>query len=248
MFVFLILAFAGGFVLYGVGTGYGGLEDLLSFNQGSGASISKLQKQVAENPTNADALRKLASALRAKERHEEAIDPLERYTQLRPKDAGALQELAGLYLQRARTYYEELNLINYQLASIPGGGFAISPTSFLAKELQKDPFYKAISADLTRRQSEVAAKFNAALSSRADAYRRAVAALPADDTSLPGTVFAWARAAEEASDFETALKAYQRYLKLAPDSGLANDARTAIKRIKAYLDAQKRSGATAGAG
>jgi tetratricopeptide (TPR) repeat protein len=251
VFLGLALVFAGGFIFFGVGTGNSGLGDIFSeggFFRGGGASISKLQKEVEKHPGNADAYRKLASALRTKERHEEAIDPLERYTQLRPKDAGALQELAGLYLERARRYYEELNVINYQLASIPGGGFAVPPSSFLAKELQKDPFYKAIVTDLTTKQSEVAAKFNAALASRADAYKRAVAALPADDTSLPGTVFAWARAAEEAQDYPTALKAYQRYLKLAPDSGLARDARTAIKRIQAYLRAQRSSGTVSSGG
>jgi tetratricopeptide (TPR) repeat protein len=251
VFVLLVLVFAGGFIFFGVGTGNSGLGDIFSeggFFRGGGASISSLQKKVAENPGDADAHRKLASALRAKERHEEAIAPLERYTQLRPKDAAALQELAGLYLERARTYYDELSVINYQLASVPGGGFIVPPASFLAKELQKDPFYKAISADLSQRQAEVAGKFNAALASRADAYKRAVAALPADDTSLPGTVFAWARAAEDAQDFPTALKAYQRYLKLAPDSGLAGDARSAIKRIQAYLKAQGSSGAVTSGG
>jgi tetratricopeptide (TPR) repeat protein len=251
VFLGLALVFAGGFIFFGVGTGNSGLGDIFSeggFFRGGGTSISKLQKEVEKHPGNAGAYRKLASALRSKERNEEAIDPLERYTQLRPKDAGALQELAGLYLERARSYYEELNAIDYQLASIPGGGFAVPPSSFLAKELQKDPFYKAIVTDLTTKQSEVAAKFNAALASRADAYKRAVAALPADDTSLPGTVFAWARAAEDAQDYPTALKAYQRYLKLAPDSGLARDARTAIKRIQAYLRAQRSSGTVSGGG
>jgi tetratricopeptide (TPR) repeat protein len=251
VFLALALVFCGGFIFFGVGTGNSGLGDIFAeggFFRGGGESISKLQKQTVENPGNAEAWRKLASALRGKERNEEAITPLERYTQLRPKDAAALQELALLYLERARRYYEELTLINYQLAAVPGSGFALSPTSFLAKELQKDPFYKAIVADLSNRQAEVAGQLNGALTSRADALKRAVGALPADDTSLPGVVFSWAQAAEDAQDFKTALQAYQRYLKLAPDSALAADARQAVKRVQAILKSQQAGGSGTSSG
>jgi Flp pilus assembly protein TadD len=243
--VFLLLAvvFAGGFIFFGVGTGNSGLGDIFtgggSLFGGGGESISELREKVAKNPSDAESHLKLARELRSDERPEEAIDPMERYTQLRPKDAGALQELATLYLERARRQFTELNAIEGELATIPGGaGFEVPPGSFLAKEQQNDPFYKTLQADLTRRRTEVIAQLNATLSARADAYKRAVAALPADDTSLPGTVFAWARAAEDAQDFQGALTAYRRYLKLAPDSALAADARSAIRRLEAYVKAQ----------
>jgi tetratricopeptide (TPR) repeat protein len=241
MFVLLVLVFGAGFVLYGVGTGYGGLEDLLKFDTGGGgsASISKLRTEIAEHPRNADAYLKLAHALVSKERQEEAIEPLEQYTQLRPKDAGALQELAGLYLERARRYANEIGAIDAELSTVPGAGFAVPPDSFLAKELQNDPFYKTLLADLSKRRGEAIAKLGADLVARERAYERAVKALPANDTSLPGLIFAWARAAEDAQDYPTAIKAYQRYLKIAPDSSLASDARTAIKRLRELVRRQQ---------
>ena len=251
MFLALAVVFAGGFIFFGVGTGNSGLGDIFTGGGilgGGGPSVSELREKVAKNPSDADSYLKLARALRADERPEEAIEPMERYTQLRPKDAGALQELAGLYLERARRYYDELNVLGSALATSPGGrGFEVPPGSFLAKEQEKDPFYKTLQAELTQRRTELIGQFNSALSSRASAYKRAVEALPADDTTLPGTVFAWARAAEDAQDFRTALTAYQRYLKLAPDSALATDAQRAIERVKAYLRAQG-GGAPAGSG
>jgi tetratricopeptide (TPR) repeat protein len=241
MFVLLVLVFGAGFVLYGVGSGYGGLEDLLKFNTGGGgsASISKLRKEIAEHPQNAAVYLKLAHALVSEERPEEAIAPLEQYTRLRSTDAGALQELANLYLGRAQRYYNDIGAIEAELATVPGAGFALPPDSFLARELQNDPFYKNLLADLSKRRGEAIAKLNADLVARENAYERAVNALPANDASLPGVVFAWARAAEDAQDYQTAIKAYQRYLKIAPDSSLAPDARSAIKKLRELVRGQK---------
>jgi predicted Zn-dependent protease len=241
VFLGLAIVFAGGFIFFGVGTGNSGLGDLFSgnlFGGGGGPSISKLQKEVAAHPNNAQAHLELARALIQKEREEEAIPYLERYTQLRQKDAGAWQQLAGLYLIRAQHYYDQLQAISQEAATLPGSGFVVPPGSFLEKELQKNPFYKAVSQDIARRQQEAQSGLTQALSQRAYAYRQAVNALPPDDTSLPGTIFAWARAAEDAQDYKTALQAYQRYLKIAPDSALARDARAAIQRLKAILKAQ----------
>lgn len=241
--------FAGGFLFFGVGTGNSGLGDIFTGGGilgGGSPSISELREKVTENPRDADSYLKLARALRADERLEEAIDPLERYTQLRPKDAGAHQELANLYLERARRFFDELNAINNELSSLPGSGFGVTPGSFLAKEQEKDPFYKTLLSDLSARRNELIGQLNTALSARASSYGRAVNAMPQNDTSLPGTIFAWARAAEDAQDFKTALTAYRRYLRLAPDSGLAPDARRAIERLQAYLRAQGGSSGSAG--
>ncbi|HEX7526924.1 MAG TPA: amidohydrolase family protein, partial [Gaiellaceae bacterium] len=96
MFVLLALVFALGFVFFGVGSGSTGISDALqnAFNFGNkgGTSISKLQNKVDKHPQDATAWRDLATALEQKQRTQEAVTALERYTTLRPKDQGALAE------------------------------------------------------------------------------------------------------------------------------------------------------------
>src|SRR5919112_4037932 len=101
MFVFLALVFGLGFVLFGVGSGNGGLGDLLqgNFDVFGSSDPTKQQekdarKQIEKNPKNPDAHRDLATALQAQDKLDEAVAELQRYLALRPKDTGALAELA----------------------------------------------------------------------------------------------------------------------------------------------------------
>ena len=103
------MAFVLGFVLLGVGSGSTGAADVLGnmFNfgsGGSGTSISKLQKKVDASPKNAKAWRDLATALEQKQRTQDAVNALERYAALRPKDQNALAELASQYGTLATNY------------------------------------------------------------------------------------------------------------------------------------------------
>lgn len=252
MFLLLAIVFGGGFIFFGVGTGNSGLGDLFSgdfgslFGGSSGPSISNLEKAVAKNPADADSWLKLAHALEQKGRTDEAVTALETYTALRPKNAAGWQELATQYLTQAQNYYTESIQLQTELAGVPGPGLEIPAGSFLAQEFQKNELYAAVTGALSARIGELQAKLQATLKQRAGAYKRAVDALPATDPSLPSTVFAWAQSAETAQDYPTALKAYQRYLQLAPDSALAADARAAIKRLKAIVKAQPSSSSPAG--
>jgi tetratricopeptide (TPR) repeat protein len=252
VFLLLALVFGGGFIFFGVGSGNSGLGDLFSgdfgslFGGGSGPSITKLQKAVAKNPGDADSWLKLAHALEQKGRLDEAVTALETYTALRPKNAAGWQELATQYLTQAQNYYTESIRLQTELAGVPGPGLEVPAGSFLAQEFQKNELYAAVTGALTARIQELQTKLQSTLTQRAGAYKRAADALGAADPSLPSIVFAWARAAEDAQDYPTALKAYQRYLKLAPDSALAADARAAIKRLKAFVKAQQSSSPTTG--
>lgn len=254
MFLLLAIVFGGGFVFFGVGSGSSGLGDLLRGDFGGifggsssgGASISKLQKAVAKNPSDAASWLKLAHAYAGKGRTDEAVTALETYTALRPKDANGWQELAIQYLTQAQTYYQQSLQYQVDLAGVPGPGIGTPTSSFLAQEFNKNPLYSALTALLTQKIGELQAKLQAVLRQRAGAYERAVKALPETDPGLAGTIFTWARAAEDAQDAQTALKAYQRYLKLAPDGPLAPDARLRIKELKKFLKQQKASSPTGG--
>src|SRR5215213_6130706 len=93
MFVFLALVFGLGFVLFGVGSGSGGLSDLLQGNFDLFGSSDPTKKQaedarerIAKNPKDAAAYRELATALETQGKHDDAITALEQYRQFRPKD------------------------------------------------------------------------------------------------------------------------------------------------------------------
>ena len=108
-YVFLAVAFVLGFVLLGVGSGSNGLSDIFqsAFGSGSssgGASIGSLQKKVDKEPQNATAWRDLATAYEQKQRTQEAVNALQRYTALKPKDDTGFSELAAQYGILSRTY------------------------------------------------------------------------------------------------------------------------------------------------
>src|SRR6188508_1234190 len=103
VFLFLALVFALGFVGFGVGAGGVGVGDIFrDAGAGSGVpSVSDAEKRVSENPRDAAAFRDLATAQQSAGNVDEAIDALESLVALRPKDADARRELAGLYLTKA---------------------------------------------------------------------------------------------------------------------------------------------------
>ena len=88
VFVFLAITFASSFVLFGVGTGFGGLQDILLQNNGvaGGPSESDARDRIAENPKDAQAYRDLATALQNQQKPEESIAPLAKYVELEPSD------------------------------------------------------------------------------------------------------------------------------------------------------------------
>jgi len=150
MFVLLALVFAGGFVFFGVGSGQGGLGDVLqgwlgNGSSASGPSISKLEQQTRENPKDANAFHELGRAFAADQKTDKAIAALERYTALKPRDAGALQELGSLQLTRADDFARiYVNAQSQSQALTPSPTFKPQSTSPLAQALQ-DPLSTALS-------------------------------------------------------------------------------------------------------
>ena len=207
-------------------------------SSGGSSGITKLQKTVQKHPGDATTWRALGRALQSQGRTDEAVSAFETYTALRPKDSSGWQELASLYLTQAQNYYNQLIDVQSRLASVPGAGLGLPGDSFLAKELQKNLLYTSLIDELNKQLGELQTKLTGTLSQRAGAWERAAKTLGADDPNLPSVVFQWARAAEDAQDYKTAIKAYKRYLQLVPEGSLATDAKTAIKRLEKLLKGQ----------
>jgi hypothetical protein len=103
MFLFLALAFGLGFVGFGVGAGGIGVGDVFRDAAGgtSVPSVSDAEQRVLDNPKDAQAFKDLATAHQADDNIDEAIEAMQSYVALRPRDTDGLRELAALYLQQA---------------------------------------------------------------------------------------------------------------------------------------------------
>ena len=237
VFVLLALVFAGGFVFFGVGSGSSGISDILSgnlhlFGRGSsGPSIDKAQKRIAKNPKDAAAYRDLARAYELKKDDILAIQALENYARLRPKNTGALNELAGLYETRARTQLNEVQLAVYNARLALPSSFGPPPNTPLGRAFAAtpDPIQQALYAAASREYSTAASFLQQTYTSLENVYKRISAADPTDPSSL----ILYAQAAQQARDTTTALATYRKFLKQFPDDPNAPSARLAIRKLKA---------------
>jgi tetratricopeptide (TPR) repeat protein len=238
-YVGLAVAFVLGFVLLGVGSGSTGISDVLgnmfSSGSGGGTSISNLQKKVDKAPKNAQAWRDLATALEQKQRTQDAVNALERYTALRPKDQNALAELASQYGTLATNYatdYSNAQAEASQFAS-PGAVFAPASTTPFGKAFAdptalQDPIAASVQSLASTKQSTAYTNFQTAQKNAEDVYKKLVALNPSDAT----TQIQLGQAAQAAGDTKAAIAAYEAFLKLAPTDPLAPQVKQALKQLK----------------
>jgi regulator of sirC expression with transglutaminase-like and TPR domain len=234
MFVFLAVTFAASFVLFGVGTGFGGLQDILVQNQGvaGGPSENSAREQIAENPKDAQAYRDLATALQNQQKPEESIAPLAKYVELKPSDVDSQRELAALYLQQGSKYRTEAQLAQIGLQNdVPGTIFKPSSTSKIGQALSTDPITEALSSRYNTALNEAFSKMTTAFTNAVAAYKVVAKAQP-NDSAIQ---FELAQTAEAANDLPTAIAAYKRFLKLAPEDQSAPAVKEHIKQLEASI-------------
>lgn len=233
--MFLAITFGASFVLFGVGTGFGGLQDILQ-PQGvqNGPSASKARDRIKDNPRDAQAYRELSTALQNDSKLAEAIPPLARYVVLRPGDIDAKRELAGLYLRQGELYRTEASNASVALQqAVPGQLFQPSPTSKIGQALSNDPITSGIS-------SKYNTALNLAYARSQDNYTKAVTVykqLAKSNAAKrdPSVQFELAQTAELAGDNATAIAAYKRFLKLSPEDPSAAAVKDRVKQLQAQV-------------
>jgi cytochrome c-type biogenesis protein CcmH/NrfG len=251
MFVLLALVFAVGFVFFGVGSGNGisdALQNAFSFGHSAGGtSVSKLQKKVDAHPKDATAWRDLATALEQKQNAKDAVTALEHYTALRPKDQGALSELAAQYNNLSTTYANEYSAAQAQAAaqSPPGEAFAPPANSPFGKAFAdpaalKDPIAAAVSTVSSTAQSTAYTSYIGAQQKAVAAYKKLAALNPNEAT----TQIQLGQAALGAKDTATAIAAFEKFLKLAPTDPAAAQVKQALKQLKASAAASASASAS----
>jgi tetratricopeptide (TPR) repeat protein len=243
MFVFLALVFGVGFVAFGVGTGSNGLSDVLKDNflfNGGGASgdVGKAQDRVKEHPKDAAAYLALSRALQANEKRDEAIAPMETYTRMRPKDVDALRELGSLYLVKAQKFQQQGQAAQVQAQEAYAAPiFLPAPETPLGKALNQDPIYTAVSTLVNTEVGDAFSKTQSAYASAVKTYKRIVALSPTDSSAQ----FELAQTAEQANDIPTAIAAYERFAKLAPQDPTTPAVKQRVQQLRASQAANTRA-------
>jgi tetratricopeptide (TPR) repeat protein len=219
-YVFLAAAFLATFVLLGVGSGSSDLSSIFqnAFGGSGGTSIGKLESKVNKHPQDAASWRELATAYETKQRSADAITALERYTALKPKDAGALSELGSQYTTLANTYATD-----YQNAQLEGAMaapqtlFTPPPSTTFGKIFAdpkglQDPIATLLQSQATTKLQAAYSKYQQAQSNAEATYKKVAKLTPNDVTAQ----YQLGQAAQAAGDYAGAAAAYRRFLKLAP--------------------------------
>jgi tetratricopeptide (TPR) repeat protein len=184
---------------------------------------------VEKNPRDAEALRDLSTALQTEGNFEEAIDPLERYTRARPRDADALRELANLYLSRATRISTDLNQAQVRSAQLnPGAEFTLPPDSPFAQAFSTNAFDQALSSVSSEELNALNTRLTDTYADAQATYERLAKVLPEDES----VQLDLADTAQRAGDSEAAIKAYETFLKLAPESPSAPLVEEQLKALK----------------
>ena len=232
VFVLLAIAFAGGFVVYGVGSNTGGLGDLLNNITGSssGSSINKTLKKTKEHPNDPKAWQELGQAYEVKGKTDEAIVAWTKVTELQPKSVEGFTRLVALYEGKAAEETRRAQQAALEVQAAQGSSFALPPTTPLGRALAEKPDYvtQAIAATANQRYNDAISERQATLTKLVGVYGK-LAKLQPDD---PAVQLQLAISAQNAGDAKTAIAAYKRFLKLAPDDPNAVYARQQIKALE----------------
>jgi cytochrome c-type biogenesis protein CcmH/NrfG len=232
MFLFLALAFGLGFVAFGVGAGGVGVGDILRGSSNSGIpSISDAQDRVSENPKDAKAFLDLSTALQAANRTDEAIEAMEEYLRLKPRNTDALRELAGLYLVQVGDAQQRYQLAQTRAALLAPAAAVLQGINLADKPLDLDAVSNAVTTEISKDGNAALTDAQEASANAVGAYRRIAAATPKD----PSVQLELAQTATDAGDYGTAVAAYEKYLDLTPTN---DPTRRQVVSILAQLKAQ----------
>jgi tetratricopeptide (TPR) repeat protein len=239
VFVFLAFAFAIGFVVFGVGSGTGGfgLGDLFNGSNatGKGASASDAQKKIAANPKDAAAWYELATASITSGDVPTAINALNRYTQLKPKNTGAFIQLAGLYQRRATNLTAPIQATQSQVSALSPNQFlepqAISPSTkgHPGQPLVGTPVIDSQLASTYNTRLQNLQSKQKAIVSKAEAALQNVAQLQPKNAQIQLQL---GSLAYNSNDIPAAILAFKRYLLLAPHSQEAGLVRKQLKYLQ----------------
>jgi tetratricopeptide (TPR) repeat protein len=227
MFVALALVFGLGFVLFGVGAGGNGIGDIFrnKTNGGGGPSVKNALEQTRERPNDPKAWDNLANVYRTDGNTDDAIQAQTRYTTLAPRDANGFRTLAGDYFTQARE--KAIEAQNAQATAQFSGSIPAGTPTRNGKALFSNPLSSIEPAGASSAYAAALQAQGAALQNAISAYQKVAALSPRD----PNVQAELGTNALQAGDTTVAIKAFTRYLALAPDSSDAPLIRRQLKQL-----------------
>ena len=236
VYVLLAVIFAGGFVFLGVGSGSGGIGDLLQGNFfGNGGSstssqISDKQKAIRQHPRAVNLYLDLAGLYQTDNKESQALAALQNAQKIAPRNVDLMNRIAGIYSAQAAREADRYNTLltayGQNAASPPG----VDTSPELGQAITSDPYTQGLQRQLNEAYTKVTGSYTKAES----VYRQAATA--AKGTSgEPTALLQWASAATSANDVNGAITAYERFLKVAPDDTNAPTVRQTLAQLKASV-------------
>jgi tetratricopeptide (TPR) repeat protein len=234
IYVLLALVFVFSFVLLGVGSGSNGISDALQsfFGQNSGSSIGSQihdkQQAVARSPKNVSLYLDLAGLYQTDNQEAKALATLQKARQVAPKNLDVINRIASVYgAQAAREgdNYRNVFAVYSQNVTTPPGLDTSSP---IGQALTSDPYSQALQTQL----NDAFTKVTTAYRKVANVYKQA-AQVAKGTSEEPNALLQWASAAQSANDTTTAITAYERFLKVAPDNPNAAAVKQTLSQLLA---------------
>jgi tetratricopeptide (TPR) repeat protein len=241
VFLLLAIAFALGFVAFGVGTGVGGtsigdvLRDIFS-GSGGGQDLDSLREDAAKSPKDPDAQIAYANALQTSGQTTAAIAVLQKYTTANPKDANALRQLAALWGAAATKARTEAQAASLAAAEANAARPQAPTDSPFLQEVQGNKISEVVSTEANNRASAANLRAQNAYREAANVYQDLTLLTPDD----PSVFLQLGVASQSANDIEAAIAAYRQFLALAPDDASA----PLVKQQLKILVAQQKAGSS----
>jgi tetratricopeptide (TPR) repeat protein len=250
VFVVMVVIFGASFVIGGVGSGNNAsLSDIFGNSGGSSASttptassVGSLEKKVKAQPTSAQAWRDLANAYASATQPSDEARAWAKVNELKPGSLDTLSRLAAAQSQVANNNTSQAQQLQQSgLTQAPGNDSTFSGGTL--GTLSEDPVTQAQAAADSEQQSKLLTQASTYAKTANTWWKRStstygkIVKLPAfAKNDLAATIWLnYGSAAQIARDTKTAIKAYDSFLKLAPDDVNAPQVKSVLKQLKATI-------------
>jgi tetratricopeptide (TPR) repeat protein len=242
MYVLLAIVFAAGFVVLGVGSGSTGIGDLLQgklFGGGGGSSTSSQihdkQQAIARSPRNVSLYLDLAGLYQGDQKESQALSTLQKAQKVAPKNVDVLNRIASIYSARAARSGDEYNQVLGVYLSNTTTPPGLDTSSQLGQALSSDPYSQALQNQLNQAYIKVTGAYG-----KVETVAKQAVDASRGTSDEQNALLQWASAAQSANDVTTAVTAYKRFLKLAPNSPSAPTVRQTLAQLEASLPRSQR--------
>jgi tetratricopeptide (TPR) repeat protein len=242
VFALLAVAFALGFVAFGVGTGVGGtsigdvLQQIFSGNGSGSSDLDSLRKEAQENPKSSADQIAYANGLATAGHPAQAAAVLQQYTAANPRDVNALTQLAALWGSVATQARNEARSASVAAAQASATQAPVPSNSPFLQQLSGNKIANVLSTEANNRANAANARAQDAYGQAAQVYQQLTLLTPKD----PSVFLQLGVASQSAQDYPSAIAAYEQFLKLAPDDASA----PLVKQQLKFLKAQQKAGSS----